>query len=111
MKKIITLILLVPTLALADQPLGFTDFSHYLQSKFSEFKNSPQVGYVRYGSPALSARIEEQNNQYQQQYAQTNGRFSYNQLAKFPAGNSRNFVENQMMNQIGTLAQTLAQNA
>src|SRR5579872_143831 len=77
----------------------FPVFSKYLQDKFSQFKNDPSVGYVRYGSPAFAA-----------QYPQGNGKFSYN-LNQFPAGDSRNYVKGEIEQKVGALAQALAQTA
>jgi hypothetical protein len=78
---------------------GYDQFGRYLQDKFSQFKNDPQVGYVRYNSPAVVAS-----------YQTSSGKTSYN-INQFPAGDSRNYVKGQIMQQIGSLAQGLAQSA
>ncbi len=77
----------------------FSSFSKYLQDKFAQFKADPQLGYVRYGSPAIAAR-----------YAGRSSRMNYN-LNQFPEGDSRNYVKGQIIQQMGTLAQALAQTA
>ncbi len=103
MKQFILFFLIVaPCFGFGNDPdqNGYDQFGRYLQDKFSQFKNDPQVGYVRYNSPAVVASYQ----------AASPAKSSYN-VNQFPAGDSRNYVKGQIMQQVGTLAQALAQSA
>jgi hypothetical protein len=109
LKRIIILLLLIPSTILAEtQTLGFGDFSHYLCQKFETLKNNPQYSYGNSWTKADQQKLYQQNgfdSSGRKNFGPTSSNGNpYSKIAQTTPGDDRNYLVNKAMSMLGVFA-------